>query len=828
MSSRIRYSLDGEWQLRQVGSDDWLAACVPGGVHTDLLAAGRIADPFIGDEETRVQWVPEQDWEYRRTFIVDATLLASERVFLVCEGLDTLADVSVNGTLIGSGENMFRAYRWEVGRHLQEGANELCIVFRSAVTYAAAGNQAQPLPEVNDPLPGAPYVRKAPSHYGWDWGPHLPPVGIWRAIRLEGYSAARLADIHLRQRHADGKVTLAAHIQADVYQPAPLAVTLVLTAPDGQTQAIQTALAAGSATAAIEIADPQLWWPNGYGGQPLYTLQVELVSAGVTLDEQRYQLGLRTLELRRRPDEWGESFTFVVNDVPIFAKGSNWIPADSFPTRVSLAQYDGLLGAAAATHQNMVRVWGGGYYEDEAFYDLCDRYGLLVWQDFMFACAAYPLNEAAFLANVQGEVEYNVRRLRHRACLALWCGNNEIEAAWAGWGWSATPAWADLMAADEQFFYHTLPQWLAADDPDHAYWPSSPSSNVPFQNPDDGQVGDIHQWAVWHLNKPFTQYRETPARFVSEFGFQALPTPATIAYYATPAERNMTSYVMEQHQRNNGGNGRIMTYLTAYFQLPRDFATLVYLTQILEAEALRVGVEYWRSCWPRTAGTLYWQLNDCWPVASWSSIDYFGRWKAAHYAARRFYAPLLLALAPAEGSITASVHNDRRVACAGSLRWSVETLDGEVLAGGAMPVTVAPFTVAHLAPLDCSTVVTAANRRAVVLICELWEGEQLQAQRVSPFVPDKHLNLVEPALSVEMHVVDGMLVVTVRARSLARFVELTLTDTAVIFSDNYFDLPAGRIVSVTCPLPPGWTLDQAQAALRMQTLFHSYSEAAAP
>jgi beta-mannosidase len=796
---------------------------VPGCVHTDLLAAGLIPDPFVGDNERRVQWVGERDWEYRRTFTVSPEVLAEKQVDLVCDGLDTLAAVWLNGQRLGQTDNMFHPYRWPVRDRVQPGENELRIVLSAPLSYIRERQRARPLPSIEEMLiPGGQYLRKAPYHFGWDWGPKLTTAGIWQEVRLEGWSTARLDDVHLRQQHRDGVVTVTARVGLDGQGAGPLGIELVITAPDGAVLRSHSTISGEAAEVAVPIPDPELWWPNGHGAQPLYRVEIRLHTGDTLLDSRSYQIGLRTLELRQATDEGGRSFTFVVNGRPIFCKGANWIPADSFAPRVTPERLEGLIAAAAATHQNMLRCWGGGYYESEAFYDLCDRYGLLVWQDFMFACAAYPLHEAAFVAGIQPEVTAQVRRLRHRACLALWCGNNEIEAGWAGWGW-ATPENARIHAAGRQLFDHTLAGWVAAEDPDRAYWPSSPSSGQPEVDPNSDAVGDTHLWEVWHALQPFEHYRTRPSRFVSEFGFQALPAPATVAAFAAPPDWNMTSYIMEQHQKNIGGNGRIMTYLTAHFRVPKDFLTLVYLTQVLEAEALRVGVEHWRTLWPRTAGTLYWQLDDCWPVASWSSIDYFGRWKAAHYAARRFYAPLLLAAEQEGPAVGLAVHNDTAAPVTGHVHWSLEMLDGEPLLSGDRPLALDAFAAQRLPPLDFADHLSDDNRRAVILVAELWAGDRLHAGCVAPFVPSKHLRLADPDLTATVQAAGGRLTITITAQGLARFVELALDGVDALFSDNYFDLPAGRTRTITAALPPGWTAAQAQAALRLRSLFDSYT-----
>jgi beta-mannosidase len=538
-----------------------------------------------------------------------------------------------------------------------------------------------------------------------------------------------------------------------------------------------------------------------------------------------YQVGLRTIELRQQQDQWGRSFVFVVNGVPIFSKGANWIPADSFPTRITDQFLEELIRSAAETHQNMLRVWGGGFYEEERFYDLCDRYGILVWQDFIFSCSIYPLDIPAFLENVHVEVVENIRRLRHRASLALWCGNNEMEWGWADWGWNR-PELQDLKAAYDQFFHNTLPAWCSAEDPDNAYWPSSPSSDTPFDDPNGQHQGDSHYWDVWHGRKPFTAYRDQYPRFMSEFGFQALPPLATIRTYADEADWNMTSYIMEQHQKNASGNSLMVGQMLDTFRLPKDFASLVYLSMVLQAEGIRYGVEHWRRHPDRVAGILYWQLNDCWPVASWSSVDYFGRWKALHYAARRFYAPLMLSIEDKSPEQGVYVSNDLLEPWEGTLNWSLETLAGEILTSGQAPVKAPPQAATQVCRLDFSDRISDANIRRLVFIAELWQGDRFVTRQTAGFAPIKHLSLADPAMTVNLRGEGGQLMVELTSHSLALLVEGSLTGADVVFSDNYFNLPAGRTARISCPLPAGWTLSRAQKEFRLRSVYDSFSHSA--
>jgi len=820
-------SLTSGWTFRQLGGEEWLPAQVPGGVHTDLLAAGKIPDPFFADNELKVMWVAEAEWEYRSTFQLTAEGAAQPRLFLVAAGIDPLAEVYLNGQLLGKAENMFLQYRWDVTKAAKAGANELRVVFHSAVNYCKARNAEKPLTgPVGMTLEGGVFVRKAPCHFGWDWGPKLAPIGIWRDIRLEGFAHARLGDVHLRQEHGKQGVTIEAKVTPEVFNAGELTAKMKVTAPDGQTWEISAPVAKGQAVLSVVVNQPQLWWPNGYGAQPLYDVEVTLESGGQQEDRKDYKLGLRTVELRQEPDEWGLSFGFVVNGVPVFAKGSDWIPADSFPTRMTKEAYEVLIRGAAETHQNMLRIWGGGFYEDERFYDLCDQYGILLWHDFMFACYVYPHDEEEFIANIQKEVVYNVRRLRHRACLALWCGNNEMEQGWSegGGGLRTDELHVLEKAAYEKFFYHTLPGWLQDLDTDHPYWPSSASSNTPMQNANSQERGDAHYWDVWHGRQPFTAYRSQYPRFMSEFGFQSFPPIETVKAYAEEKDWNITSYVMELHQRSYKGNAAMLTQMTDTFRVPKGFAEMMYMSMVLQAEGIRFGVEHWRRNKHRVGGTLYWQLNDCWPVASWSSMDYFGRWKALHYSAKKFFAPLLLSIEDTGTKMDLWLTSDLTAAWEGKARWALMTLDGKALQEGEMEAKVDALGSKLLGTLDFQAEVFGGvdRSRELVFAAELLQGEHALAMQLATFAPNKHLELVDPCLDVQVTQEGGQAMFTVAARSLARFVELKLEGADAVFSDNYFDVLPGKPVRVSCAMPAGWDLGKVKSALRVMDLFQSF------
>jgi len=814
-------SLSGQWTFRQLDKDEWMPATVPGGVHTDLLALGKIPDPFVADNEKQVQWIGDTDWEYRTTFNASPEILKEAKQFLVCDGLDTLAEVSLNGKLLSKTDNMYRQWSCEVTDMLKAGANEISIVLRAPVTFITERQKVKPLWGGGD-IPGGPHLRKAPCQWGWDWGPKLPPIGIWKDIRLEGYSNTRLENVHVRQTHEDGKVEVNVGVEVENWGAEWLWAKVTLTAPDGSEQKSEV-MVLGETVAGIEVDDPQLWWPNGYGAQNLYQLKITLETKTSVLDSRTYQIGLRTIELKQEPDEWGESFTFIVNGVPVFMKGSDWIPADSFPTRITAAHLENIIKSAADAHMNMFRVWGGGLYESESFYDLCDRYGILIWQDFIFACGVYPEDDD-FAENVRIEAIENVRRIRHRASLALWCGNNEMEQGWVDWGWNK-PAEATnqrLKAGYDRMFHHLLPAVVANEDPDTVYWQSSASSGIPFAEPNGMQRGDMHYWDVWHGRKPFTAYRTQFPRFMSEFGFQALPPYKTIQTYAAPEDQNMTSYIMEHHQRNNAGNGLMIGQMTDTFRMPKNFESLVYLSMLLQAEGIRYGVEHWRRNMQRVSGTLIWQLNDCWPVASWSSLDYFGRWKALHYAAKRFYSPVLLSVEDDGTRMSIHVTSDLTQTWDGLVRWRLENINGNAIQSGEERVTAKPLADTPVQAFDFADKISDNNKRNIVFVAELWQGTEKISSSVSCFAPIKHLALTDPGLNVDITLKNNTLTFNISAKSLARFVELSVDGTDVIFSDNYFDIPAGTSVKVTTPLPNDWTIEQAKKALQVRSLIDSY------
>jgi beta-mannosidase len=827
------------WSFRAVngptGFGDWMPAVVPGCVHTDLLRAKKIADPFYGTNEKDQQWIEHTDWEYRSSFVADDALLARERVELVFEGLDTYADVLVNGAQVLHADNMFRSFRADVRARLVKGANQVLIRFHSPITTVKPtyDHLGYTLPAANDQAKEmvSMFTRKAPYHYGWDWGPRFVTSGIWRPAHVEGWDQARFADLQVYQRDltdARARLTVTATVEATRAGRARLMDPTTGAALAESTLAPGTNRLSGE----LVIAHPERWWPNGLGAQTLQNVKLELWVDGAPRGERSRRIGLRTLEVVHQHDKDGKSFTVKVNGLPVFMKGANYIPSDSFLDRVTPERYRFLVQSAADAHMNMLRVWGGGIYEDDRFYDLCDELGILVWQDFMFACSMYP-GDPAFLDNVRKEAVENVRRLRNHPSLALWAGNNEIEAAWKQWGWpgkfhldkhAQEIIWRDY----QRVFHDILPHVVAEEDPGRFYSRSSPSANEDGVAPGRHGWGDSHYWGVWHAEAPYTAYAENTSRFMSEYGFQSFPTLATVARYAAPNEWRIDSPEMLAHQRHPRGNQLVRTYMERDYHVPKEFADFLYMSQVLQATIIKFGAEAHRRRWPYNAGSLYWQLDDCWPVASWAGIDYFGRWKALHYAARRFFAPVLVSPVEDHGTVRVFAVSDRRADTRARLSVRLIDFDGKVHAGVGTEQDVA-IKAGSSAPVFAAPerdLLKGANPNTVALVTELHEGQTLLSRNILYFAKAKDLALPPPELAVAAQPNGrGGATVRVTAKQLALSVWLTAPNEAGVFSDNFFDLLPGETATVEwTPRAGDPPLDPARLAstLRVRSVRDTY------
>ncbi len=789
-------SLNGAWRMRECGTESWHEAVVPGSVYADLMRDGSMPDPFYRDNELAAFDLLKKDYEYRRTFLLSD--LNAKRFVLRCKGLDTLAHVCLNGVEIAFVENMHITWEWDVKQQLKVGENEIRIRFDSPIAAALERYDRSPGWCSDDAIPGFQHVRKTHCMYGWDWGPRLPDAGIWRDIELLAIDEAKLDSVLVWQEHAAGKVTLrfAPEIDgcADEW-------TATVTAPDRKSWAIFS-----QETNELTIEDPQLWWPNGYGEQPLYTVRVTLYAGGREQDVWERRIGLRTLSMSREKDEWGEEFCHIVNGVKVFGMGADYIPEDNIFSRITPQRTRRLLEDAKLAHFNAIRIWGGGYYPDDFFYDICDELGLMVWQDLMFACAFYDM-APEFDRSIRLEAEQNVKRLRHHASLALICGNNEMEmfmgralqTAMQGDMETHGPKDYHHYADYVKMFEYVLPAVVRQHAPQTFWWPASPSSGGNFDDPNAENRGDVHYWEVWHGKKPFTDYRKYFFRYASEFGFQSFPCLKTVESFTEPQDRNVFSRVMEYHQRNKAANGNILAYMAQTYRYPSTFDDLLYCSQLLQADAIRYGVEHWRRNRGRCMGAIIWQLNDCWPVASWASIDYFGRWKALHYAAKRFFAPVMIS-AEEEGELThqpnvidflrkplacsakLNVANESMQPVTGEVHWALRSPDGSIVREGNEALTVPALSAVWLEKLDFASLCTTKQ----YLSYSFAVNGEIVSEGTALFCAPKHFSFDDPHLQV---IAEGDKVV-VRADAFARFVCIESDDADMLLSDNFFDLNA--------------------------------------
>lgn len=783
-------TLNGTWQLsaghRSLESVDMQ---IPGTVLSGLLAAGKIKDPFYRTNEDATRALFWKDYVFTRTFDVDEELLAQQHIVLVCEGLDTLAEISINGTFLAKTDNMHRTWKFQTKKLLHPGKNEIQIVFRSVLRFIEdypyeAHKKINYIPCGS--MKGNQLLRKAHSMFGWDWGPQTIDAGIFRDIYLQGYSHARIEDIRIHQQHAKN---VSVQTSITLSESVPGQKLCVELSEDGADKPLQTKLcktnADGVAAVDFVIENPKLWWPNDYGDQPLYIVRTTLLDEdGTSLESITRRIGLRTLTISQEKDEWGNEFAFCVNGVKIFTRGGNYIPDDCLYTRITEKKLDYILESCRRAHFNCVRVWGGGYYPSDAFYDLCDEKGLIVWQDLMYACNVYDVTDA-FAENCRQETYDNVRRLRHHASLGLWCGNNEIESAWDHWGdfQKETPY---LRADYIRLFEEVLPKAVQEADGETFYWHSSPSSGGCFDNPDDANRGDTHYWDVWHGQKPFTDYRKYFFRFCSEFGFQSFPCAKTVNSFTLEDDRNIFSRVMESHQKNDAANGKMLYYLSENLRYPKDLTHLLYASQVLQGMAIKYGVDHWRRNRGRCMGTLYWQINDNWPAPSWSSIDYFGRWKALHYMAQKFYAPHAVSMTLEDHRCHIYFSNESFETTEYSLTLSIRDLSGNVLETYETKGNSPAFSAIETAVVDiCSW---EDQKDDVFLEAVIHTKDQKVLKDVETLVPYKYLNLKNPVISTEAEETNDAFILHISSDCFAPFVALDFDDADVIFSDNFFHL----------------------------------------
>ena len=843
-------ALEAKWEFRTISKtdraelQDWHPAHVPGVVQTDLLKDGLIPDPFYQDNDTKLQWIGLTDWEYRTTFEADAATLGHDHVDLVFEGLDTYADVYVNDQAVLHADNMFRRWRVPVKGILKSGPNNLRVVFHSPIESMIPKVKALPyiLPAIStaintgneENIATSPYTRKAPYQYGWDWGPRYVTEGIWRPIRVETWDALRIENFHVQQEtitKTDAAVNAEFNIEAGRSTPASLEVTygpLADTAFPAVRQSVQLVPGLNRISVPIHIVNPKLWYPNGYGAQDRYQFSAVVRTGKDIAANAALKTGLRSIELRREVTKTGKSFAFIVNGMPVFAKGADVIPFDSFPNRVTPEIHRQILESARDAHMNMVREWGGGYYESDDFYDICDELGILVWQEFMFGGDMVP-GGAEFQNSVRQEAIDQVTRLRDHPSIVLWCGNNEIETGWVHWGdrqifkESVSPADREKVWTDYVVLFHgILAQVVAQYGNPVPYWGSSPSAN--FENPPDSQTdGDMHYWQVWHALAPIEMYTQQFPRFMSEYGFQSFPEMRTIRTFAKPEDMDIRSATMRDHQKNTGGNERILSYMLRWYPEPKDFASFVYLSQVLQAEAIKVGAEHLRRQMPNTMGSLYWQLNDCWPVASWASIDYYGRWKALQYYARRFYDDMIVSPFRHDGKVDVYVVSDKLQPLNGTIHTRLLDFSGKVLNEKTQDVQIPAQSSAIYFTVDQKELLAHADPTKSFLVFDLRVGGQQVSRNLIFFDTMHNLDLPKPVkIETSLDKSNGSYAVTLRSPALARSVFVSFGDLDVKTEDNYFDLLPGEAVTVKLKTPAAVTLDQLKSGIQVISLTDAF------
>ena len=803
------------WKFRQARLTNWYPATVPGVVHTDLLQNKIIEDPFFRLNERGLQWIDKEDWVYETCFTLAADMMRKENMELVFEGLDTYADVYLNDECILKADNMFRCWSIPVRQYIREENNILKVYFHSPVKidvpkwdalpyqYPASNDQSENGGLFNKKI--SIFARKAGYHYGWDWGPRLVTSGIWRPVYIRAWSDLRINDVFIEQKEVGaGRAVIAGHVELDADKDMNGVLVTITDEVTGRVLGEwQADLKRGTNRVTVDFVlhKPKLWWSNGLGEPFLYRFRTDIIAGGELLDSKTERVGIRSLKVVHQPDKDGHTFYIELNGRPVFAKGANYIPSDNFLPRVTPENYKRTILDAAGVNMNMLRVWGGGIYENDVFYDLCDEYGIMIWQDFMFACSMYPA-EGALLDNIHQEAVDNVKRLRNHACIALWCGNNECQDAWLGWGWKCeierqNKEYADKIWAQYRQQYHvTLPGVVREYAPGTFYWPSSPFA---FEGEMSGTTdGDRHYWSVWHGKAPISDYDSEKSRFFSEYGFQSFPEFDSVKRYAPyPEDWDIRSEVMMSHQRGGDhANGLIETYLLNEYKKPRDFRAFLYMNHVLQGDAIKTAIESHRRQMPYNMGTLFWQHNDCWPVASWASRDYYGRWKAQHYYVRKAYDDILISSVVEGDDLKVYAVSDRLENTSGQLQLQVCQFDGTVVHhwGKSVGISGNDSRVCFSAPL--AKLLEGADRGTVYVRVDYTDKSGRVYNNNYCLGKQKDMDYPKVDLQTEVRSIEGGYEVMVSADKFARAVCLSVADNESVYSDNYFDVQPKSSVQV--------------------------------
>ena len=794
------------WTMQRSGDKTLYHCTVPCSVYRTLLSHGEIEDPFFRENARDAYAISEEDYCFSTQFPRPSG--SEKHIYLCFDGIDTIADITLNGQFVAHTDNMHRRWRFDVSDKIQDD-NTLEVFITSPLKYIAAKQAAHPLWGVDSTTPGFPHIRKAHYMFGWDWGPQLPDLGIWRDVYLELWDGGRIRTVQYLQAHQEHTAELTVRPEFRADHPG-LQWSFALYDPDGERifRSEQMPLEQDSLT--VPVPEPRLWWVRGFGEQALYTAVVLLTDAeGSPVDSCTERIGLRTLTIRQDKDNWGESFCLCLNGKDIFAMGANWIPFDNLLPRCTDARQEALLQSCVDANFNVIRVWGGGFYPSDAFYDFCDENGLIVWQDFMFACANYRLDDE-FWTTVEAEMRDNILRLRNHPSLGLWCGNNEIETAFETWGLPENPeAKADYI---EQFEVR-MPAVVKELDPQRFYWRSSPSSCGGCKDTASNAAGDMHYWDIWHGLQPITAFRKLYYRFCSEYGFESVPSVRTMRTVCdeSKGDLNLLSPVMEAHHKCAGGSEKMLYYLAQMVRYPETFGELVYATQYMQAECLRSNVEHMRRHRGRCMGSIYWQLDDSNPAISWSSIDYFGRWKAAQYYAKRFHAPVLLSCG-AMGDPIFNVSNETPEPFSGTIFWEMRHVTGEICRHGEIRAEVPALSAAFYPRLQgLRDFYSEENRREHYLSYRLVQNGETISSGVTLLCLPKQLERRKPQFHLEMRKLPEHYIITVESDTFVPAAALDCRKIDVQFSDNWFPLHAHEPVFVTIPKRPDLTLDILRA-----------------
>ncbi len=782
-------NLNGKWTLNRVTFVDKIPVQIPGSVYSAMIANGKLDDPYYGENQYNAVEFSDSDYVFEKSFEIAPEISACKKIYLRFHGIDTLSDIELNGIRVGKTENMHCTYEFDVTNAVSRNSNILRVKLHSPVDYITRQQQRNYAWGVETTMDGFPHIRKAHYMFGWDWGPQLPDLGIWRDVELVGVNSGRIESVYVRQEHLDNAVRLVFDTRLADTASDSLRLDVCITPPEGEDILISAPVTKDALAPECIITDPMLWQVRGYGKQYLYMVKVMLFNGDEPVDMQEFNVGLRKITVLRTPDNDGtdgEEFTFCVNGTKIFAMGANYIPEDQILSRCSAERTRKLLKSCTAANYNMIRVWGGGIYPDDYFFDMCDKLGILVWQDFAFACAVYNA-DIDFCTNIKQEFIDNVKRIRNHASLAMWCGNNEIESLIQYWG---KPVTEEQKEGYLRIFEKLIPNVLKHYDPQTFYWPSSPSSGGGYNESSASHKGDTHYWDVWHGLKPFTEFRKFKFRFCSEYGFESVPCMKTIRTFAEEKDLNLCSPVMEAHQKCEGGNEKLLYYLAQMVHYPYSFENLAYATQLVQADAIRINVEHMRRNRGRCMGSLYWQVNDSNPVISWSSIDYFGRWKALHYYAKKFYAPVLCSIDDGDKKkLVINVSSEKTEPFKGEVRWRVRKNTTEIIAQGSKDITVPPLSAVDVLTLTPDmTKLTEKMYRDHYIEYALVQNGTIVSNGTLLLVLPKKFDFINPEISVNIDQIGEMYRFEFSSKKFAKGVYLDFDEYDCVFGDNWFDL----------------------------------------